>query len=110
MVNDETHTLICGDLAFMYDSNGLWNNNLKNNLKIIILNNHGGQIFRSLPGAAKQKEIDDYFVTYQPLKFEHTALQHGCHYMHCDNEKDLLACLDKLYKNQGHPTVLEIEC
>ncbi len=110
MVSDEMHTLICGDLAFMYDNNGLWNNNLKDNLKIIILNNHGGQIFRSLPGAAKQKEIDDYFVTHQPLKFEHTALQHGCHYMHCDNETDLLACLDKLYANKGRPVVLEIEC
>ncbi len=37
--------LISGDLSFLYDSNGLWNANFPPNLKIIVLNNDGANIF-----------------------------------------------------------------
>jgi 2-succinyl-5-enolpyruvyl-6-hydroxy-3-cyclohexene-1-carboxylate synthase len=37
-------TLIVGDIAFFYDSNGLWNRYLSDNLRIILLNNGGGGI------------------------------------------------------------------
>ena len=57
MVDDRNHVLIVGDLGFMYDSNGLWNNYLRDNLKIIIFNNHGGGIFRTLPGPEFRKNL-----------------------------------------------------
>ncbi|MEC8830253.1 MAG: 2-succinyl-5-enolpyruvyl-6-hydroxy-3-cyclohexene-1-carboxylic-acid synthase, partial [Bacteroidota bacterium] len=41
--------LITGDLSFFYDSNGLWNNYVPNDFKIIVINNDGGGIFRILP-------------------------------------------------------------
>ena len=41
---------ITGDLSFFYDQNALWNTGLKGNLRIILLNNRGGGIFRTLPG------------------------------------------------------------
>ena len=37
-------------LSFFYDSNGLWNNYVPKNFKIIVINNDGGGIFRILPG------------------------------------------------------------
>lgn len=106
---EATHTLICGDLSFMYDRNGLWNNYLKGNFKIIIFNNHGGRIFESLPGAARQKELNEYFVTEQPLNFSHTALQHNCTYLFCNNEEDLRHQLDALFATAERPAILEIE-
>lgn len=106
---EATHTLICGDLSFMYDRNGVWNNYLKDNLKIIIFNNHGGRIFESLPGAARQQELNEYFVTEQPLNFKHTALQHNCTYLFCEKEEDLQANIDALYAASSKPAILEIE-
>ena len=39
-------TLITGDLSFLYDINALWNKKLSSNIKIIVINNNGGGIFR----------------------------------------------------------------
>jgi len=109
IVDDRNHVLIVGDLAFMYDSNGLWNNYLKDNLKIIILNNHGGGIFRTLPGSKSQKELEEYFVVKQPLHFEHTALQHNCECIFCNTFEDLKPALDQLFAIKGKPAILELD-
>ena len=109
MVDDRTHVLIVGDLGFMYDSNGLWNNYLRDNFKIIVLNNHGGGIFRTLPGARHQKELEEYFVVKQPLRFEHIALQHNCEYYFCNNMEGLKPALDQLLSTKGKPAILELE-
>jgi 2-succinyl-5-enolpyruvyl-6-hydroxy-3-cyclohexene-1-carboxylate synthase len=109
MVDGRRHVLICGDLAFMYDSNGLWNNYLKDNFKIIVFNNHGGGIFRTLPGAKAQKELEEYFVVKQPLTFEHTAMQHHCHYFFARDSEGFHAALAAFYAAKGKPAILELE-
>jgi 2-succinyl-5-enolpyruvyl-6-hydroxy-3-cyclohexene-1-carboxylate synthase len=109
MADSRNHVLICGDLAFMYDSNGLWNNYLKENLKIIVFNNHGGGIFRNLPGPVAQKELEEYFVVKQPLNFEQTALQYNCLYFYCNQQDSLQDKLQEFYASKGKPAVLEIE-
>lgn len=108
MVDKRMHILILGDLSFLYDSNGLWNKYLKGNLKIIILNNYGGRIFESLPGAAKQAELEEYFVTEQNLSFEHTAKQHSIAYFVAENEEELEASFLKFFKKGKRPCILEV--
>lgn len=49
------HYLVIGDLSFYYDFNGLWHSQLPPNLRIVMINNSGGEIFRLLPGL----ELDD---------------------------------------------------
>ncbi len=39
-----------GDLSFFYDANALWRDSLPASLRILLFNNGGGCIFRSLPG------------------------------------------------------------
>lgn len=109
MVDDRTHVLICGDLAFMYDSNGLWNNYLRDNLKIIVFNNHGGGIFRQLPGSKDQKELEEYFAVKQPLSFEHTAKQHNCHYFSAKDLEGIKEKLVEFYSAKDRPAVMELE-
>ncbi|MDO4839563.1 MAG: 2-succinyl-5-enolpyruvyl-6-hydroxy-3-cyclohexene-1-carboxylic-acid synthase [Desulfovibrionaceae bacterium] len=41
---------LIGDLSFFYDSNALWRQQLPGNLHILLFNNGGGNIFRTLPG------------------------------------------------------------
>lgn len=61
--------LLVGDVAFFYDRNGLLLSNLPPNLKIILLNNSGGTIFRMIDGPASQPELGTYFET----RHTHTA-------------------------------------
>ena len=109
MVDERTHLLIIGDQSFMYDSNGLWNKYLKGNLKIIILNNYGGRIFESLPGASVQAELEEYFVTEQPLSFEHIAAHHGIDYFSAENDKQLGSVLASFFKARKAPSILELK-
>ncbi|TKS55725.1 2-succinyl-5-enolpyruvyl-6-hydroxy-3-cyclohexene-1-carboxylic-acid synthase [Mesohalobacter halotolerans] len=69
VVQNKSAYLICGDLSFLYDSNALWNDYTSTDFKIIIINNHGGGIFRILPG----DKHDDYFHTYFETQHQHTA-------------------------------------
>ena len=41
---------VIGDLSFFYDQNALWNTRLGGNLRIMLLNNGGGKIFRHVKG------------------------------------------------------------
>ncbi len=109
MVDDRNHVLIVGDLGFMYDSNGLWNNYLRDNLKIVVFNNHGGGIFRTLPGAKAQKELEEYFAVKQPLNFEHIALQHNCNYLFCNKLEDYSQTLNDFLATKGKPAILELD-
>jgi 2-succinyl-5-enolpyruvyl-6-hydroxy-3-cyclohexene-1-carboxylate synthase len=109
MTDDTLHLLITGDLSFMYDSNGLWNNYLRPNLKIVVLNNHGGGIFRELPGPAAQPEREDYFVVRQPMNFGHLAKQFNCRYFLCDSNEGLNTILPDFYSERGRISILELD-
>lgn len=39
--------LLIGDLAFFYDMNSIWNKELQNNIRILLINNHGTDLLRS---------------------------------------------------------------
>jgi len=45
VANEKQTVLITGDIGFLYDSNGLWNEYIPKNFKIILINNGGGGIF-----------------------------------------------------------------
>ena len=108
-------TLITGDLAFFYDRNALWHNHVPPNLRIIILNNHGGGIFNLIdgPGNLPAEELTTYFETPHPLTARNTAADHGCAYFHCAAAGQLQAHLPAFFNpnlgpNLG-PAILEIE-
>ncbi len=73
----EPVTLITGDMAFFYDRNAFWHNYSMPNLRIIILNNHAGGIFRLIDGPAKQPELEEFFETKQKLSANHLAEEFG---------------------------------
>lgn len=52
---------IVGDLSFFYDSNALWNNYLNKNLRIVVINNGGGNIFRIIPGPSDTDHLETVF-------------------------------------------------
>ena len=58
---DVQHFLIIGDVSFIYDSNALWFEPFPSNLKVIIINNSGGGIFRIIDGPNKTEELEPFF-------------------------------------------------
>lgn len=58
-------TCLIGDVSFLYDRNALWNNYIPPNLRIVVVNNQGGNIFRIIDGPAGQPELEGFFVTEQ---------------------------------------------
>jgi len=108
LTTDLPVVLITGDVAFFYDRNGLWNNHLPTNLRIVLLNNHGGNIFRLLDGPSRQPELDDYFETRQPLNAGNTASDAGMAYFTCENEKALEEMLPQFIHVKDRGAILEI--
>ena len=61
VLSDELHFLITGDLAFFYDLNSLGIRHIKNNVRILIINNNGGVEFK-MAGNAGQNKKTDFFI------------------------------------------------
>jgi 2-succinyl-5-enolpyruvyl-6-hydroxy-3-cyclohexene-1-carboxylate synthase len=89
LVNDVPTTLIIGDVSFLYDRNGLLLNTLPHNLKIVVINNGGGNIFRMIDGPARQPELTEYFETRHQHTARRTAEDAGINYFSVDKIEDL---------------------
>jgi len=109
LVSKKLNILISGDIAFFYDRNGLWHNNLPGNIRIIVLNNHGGGIFRIIDGPSKLPELEDYFETHQKLGVRHTAMDFNMDYFHCKDAIQLGNHLSQFLADDGKSKILEIE-
>lgn len=114
LVSDRLTVLITGDMAFFYDRNAFWHQYLLPNLRIIVLNNHGGGIFRLIDGPKQQPELEEYFETRQPLTAERTAQDFGMEYHRIDLTKPgtyplLETYLTDFYtRESSHAKLLEI--
>ena len=106
--------LLTGDLAFFYDRNAFWHNYPLPNLRIVLLNNHGGGIFRMIDGPARQPELEEYFVTRQALEAKNTANDFGMNYqkigLHSQRDSEQLREILPGFMSQktSHVRILEI--
>ncbi|MFQ5825268.1 MAG: 2-succinyl-5-enolpyruvyl-6-hydroxy-3-cyclohexene-1-carboxylic-acid synthase [bacterium] len=102
-------TLITGDLAFFYDRNSLWHDYLPTNLRIIIINNFGGGIFRILDGARELPELAKHFEVEHKLTAKNTAHDFGLNYTLCVDGNSLQEKLSEFFEPQKKPALLEIQ-
>jgi 2-succinyl-5-enolpyruvyl-6-hydroxy-3-cyclohexene-1-carboxylate synthase len=100
-------TLVTGDLSFFYDSNALWNNYIPKDVRIIIINNSGGGIFKIIPGPKKSSALE-YFETPHCLTAEHLSLMFGFEYSTAHNLKTLQQKMVNFYDTSDKPKILEI--
>lgn len=102
--------VICliGDVSFFYDRNAFWNIYLPANLRIILLNNQGGNIFRIIDGPNRQAELKDYFVTEQNLSAQRTCEDSGVQYTKVTNDEELEKSLHTFFEIALQPKLLEV--
>jgi 2-succinyl-5-enolpyruvyl-6-hydroxy-3-cyclohexene-1-carboxylate synthase len=106
-INKDQTVFISGDISFFYDSNALWNKYIKNDFRIIIINNSGGGIFRFIPGPKSTNALD-YFETPHKLDAVHLSKMYGFEYASAHNETDLEKELKLFYASSVQPKLLEI--
>ena len=100
-------TLITGDLSFFYDSNALWNNYIPLDVRIVIINNSGGGIFKIIPGPKKSTALK-YFETPHCLTAEHLCIMFGFEYSIAHNLKSLKEEVVGFYDKSEKPKLLEV--
>ena len=98
---------LSGDVSFIYDSNGLWNNYIGANLKIIVMNNNGGNIFKFIGDKELMKKSLEFFTTPHQVKIQSLVEAYGLSYMSCNKVENLNESISKLL-NEQNACVLEV--
>lgn len=104
----EITTMISGDLSFFYDSNALWNKYVSPQLRIIVINNNGGGIFRFIEGPSTLPELETFFETKHQRKAKSLAEEAGIEYLSADSLESLGTVLKTFFDHSEKAKLLEI--
>lgn len=107
-VSDKLNVLLTGDLAFLYDRNAFFHNYSLHNLRIIVLNNQGGGIFRLIEGPSNLPELEDYFETRHNRTAEYICAENEIDYLTANDEQSLSNHLEGLFRSSDKAKVLEV--
>lgn len=106
---DQIHVLLTGDVSFFYDSNGLWNSYVGRNLRIILINNGGGGIFRIIPGPAQSPKLEKYFEARHDFTARGICDAYRLEYDFVTSNDNLESKLEKLFGEAVNgPYLLEV--
>ena len=106
-----TDMVLCvtGDLSFFYDQNALWNQNLRGNLRIVLLNNGQGAIFNTLPGLNGSKALQQYVGGAHHATARGICEQNDVGYLKAsDMEEARMGIVRLLTETTRRPMLLEV--
>ncbi|MGL4994530.1 MAG: 2-succinyl-5-enolpyruvyl-6-hydroxy-3-cyclohexene-1-carboxylic-acid synthase [Bacteroidales bacterium] len=104
----ELNYLIVGDLSFFYDMNGLWNDIVPSTLRIILVNNSGGGIFRLLTKEGETSALEPYIAARHNSSAKGWAQSRGITYLQANCESDYTELLPKLFDTSQGALILEV--
>ena len=108
-VTDDNVFCVIGDLSFFYDQNALWNQNLRGNLRILLLNNGKGGIFDMLPGLENSPARDKYVAAEHHATAEGICQQNHVVYRQAKDMSQMQEGIDWLIAtNSERPLLLEV--
>ena len=107
-MSNKITTIISGDLSFFYDSNALWNKYVSPQLRIIVINNNGGGIFRFIEGPSKLPELEMFFETKHHRKAKSLAKEANIEYLSADSLESLKTALISFFNQGKKAKLLEI--
>ena len=106
---DEKVFCVIGDLSFFYDQNALWNQNLRGNLRILLLNNGRGGIFNLLRGLEQSPARDSLVAAAHKTSAEGICRQCDVVYLKAENMEQLQPAIDTLFNIETtRPVLLEV--
>lgn len=101
--------LISGDMSFAYDIGALASPYVNPDMKIIVINNQGGEIFRFIKTTSALPEREHYFSVNPILPLPDLAKAYGFNYWQADNEQSLRASINNLFAPSLKPSILEVK-
>ena len=109
LASNEKVFCVIGDLSFFYDQNALWNQNLRGNLRILLLNNGKGGIFNMLPGLEQSAARDKFVAAAHETSAEGICQQNNIYYQQATNMEELQKSIDLLMNSDfSRPMLLEV--
>lgn len=106
---DQTVYCVLGDLSFFYDSNALWNEELRGNLRILLLNNGGGGIFEKFEGLQGSPARERFVMAKHHASAEGICQSYQVAYRAAHNMDELEEGIYWLQQEQGErPMLLEV--
>jgi len=100
---------VIGDLSFFYDQNALWNQNLRGNFRVLLLNNGKGIIFDKLPGLEQSPARDRFVAAQHQTSAEGICQQNHVTYRSASNMEDMKQGINWLLSADSQcPMLLEV--
>jgi 2-succinyl-5-enolpyruvyl-6-hydroxy-3-cyclohexene-1-carboxylate synthase len=100
--------LLTGDTAWQYDANGLAVRPVPSNLKVIVINNGGGNIFRWIDGPEDESVLTQYFEAPFAENMKASAQHLGLSYTFAANWSQFEESF-AVWHNNTEPSLLEIK-
>ncbi|WP_165155400.1 2-succinyl-5-enolpyruvyl-6-hydroxy-3-cyclohexene-1-carboxylic-acid synthase [Parabacteroides sp. ZJ-118] len=103
--------VVIGDLSFFYDMNALWSGELRDNLRVLLLNNGGGEIFQALPGLEMDERTRRYVSAPHQTSAKGWALERGFSYFAVRDAEELAAAMEAFTQTErpgGQPLLMEV--
>lgn len=108
MAYPETTVLVTGDMSMAYDIGALSIAEIPERLKIIVLNNQGGGIFRFIPSTRSLPERERYFCAPPRLPLNMIAPAYGFEYFAASSANQLQQTLPMFLAPRLAPAILEV--
>ncbi len=108
--SDKLNFVVLGDLSFFYDMNALWNTNFGCNLRILLLNNGGGEIFQTLPELEMEEKTHRFVTATHKTSAKGWAEEREFFYLPVHNDKELTDAMAIFTQSAPHnrPMLMEV--
>ena len=101
--------LLTGDMSMAYDVNALSLQEVADTMKIIVMDNRGGGIFRFIATTSSLEEREKYFCAHPALPLRHLAEGYGWNYEEVSSEDELQRKLPAFLGMKGKG-IMKIVC
>lgn len=109
VATDDIVLCVIGDLSFFYDQNALWNRNLGGNLRIMLVNDHGGGIFANVKGMPQDEETHTMVAGAHAADARGICTQNDIGYLQATDIGQLrIGIVSLLTMQTQRPVVLEV--
>ena len=101
--------LISGDMSFGYDMAALASDFADERMRIVVLDNGGGDIFRFIEATRHLDIREDYLCADMNVPVEKIARAYEWEYFYAASEKELRKALREFFKPKASPSILHID-
>ena len=105
----QTNFVIIGDLSFFIDMNALWMSHVRSNLRILLFNNEGGEIFHTLPGMEKNSQSRPFITAEHQTSAKGWAEERGFQYIKVTNADEWTDTIHIFTSPEEHPKPMLVE-